>query len=185
MEDQQIVTLYWQRNETAIDQTQKKYDSYLQKIAWNILNDREDAGESVNDTYLAAWDSIPPNRPKVLSTYLGKLTRRISIDRLRKRTAQKRGSGEYTLCLDELSSCAAPGSPEEQLELQALADSIALFLKDQSREIRQVFIGRYYYMDPVKDIARYCGITEAKVKVLLHRTRQALREHLQKEGFAL
>lgn len=185
MEDQQIVALYWQRKEAAIDHTQKKYDTYLHKIAWNILNDREDAGESVNDTYLAAWDSMPPNRPKVLSTYLGKLTRRISIDRLRKRTAQKRGAGEYALCLEELSGCAAPGTPEQQLELQALADSIAVFLKTQSSEARQVFIGRYYYLDPVKEIARYCGITESKTKVLLHRTRQGLREHLQKEGFAL
>ena len=99
MEDRQIVALYWDRNEAAIDHTDKKYGKYLAKIAFNILSDREDTQESVNDTYLAAWNSIPPNKPTVLSTYLGKLTRRISIDRFRKKSSQKRGGGEYALSL--------------------------------------------------------------------------------------
>lgn len=185
MDDCRIVDLYWDRDQTAIDHTQRKYSAYLHKIAQNILSDLQDSEESVNDTYLAAWDSIPPNRPNVLSTYLGKLTRRISIDRLRSRTAQKRGGGEYPLCLEELSGCAAPGTPEDQLELQALADAIAAFLVTQTKQTRQVFIGRYYYMDPVKEIARYCGISESKTKVLLHRTRQALGDYLRQEGFAL
>ena len=94
MQDSQIVELYWNRNESAIDQTDKKYGRYLTKIAYNILADREDSMESVNDTYLAAWDSMPPHKPEVLSTYLGKLTRRISIDLFRKKSSQKRGGGE-------------------------------------------------------------------------------------------
>lgn len=185
MEDCQIVSLFLSRDQAAIDQTQKKYSAYLHKIAYNILADLQDSEESVNDTYLAAWDSIPPNHPAILSTYLGKLTRRISIDKLRCRTAQKRGGGEYVLCLEELSGCAGPGTPEEALELQALADAIATFLTTQSKQTRQVFIARYYYMDPMKEIARYCGITESKAKVLLHRTRQALRDYLRQEGFSL
>lgn len=185
MEDSQIVALYWDRNEAAIDQTQRKYGKYLEKIAYNILCNREDADESVNDTYLAAWNSMPPQRPGVLSTYLGKLIRRISIDLFRKKTADKRNGGEYALSLEEMSQCAGKNTTDEQLELQLLADSIAAFLGTQDAETRRAFIGRYYYMDSVKDIARYCRISESKVKVLLYRTRQRLREHLGEEGFAV
>ena len=97
MEDNRILDLYWRRDETAIDQTEKKYGKYLLTVAYNILADREDSKESVNDTYLAAWDSIPPHRPDAFCAYLSKLTRRISIDFFRKRTSQKRGGGEYAL----------------------------------------------------------------------------------------
>ena len=185
MEDSAIVTLYWDRDETAITHTQRKYGQYLLKIAVNILADREDSQESVNDTYLAAWNSMPPQRPGVLSTYLGKLTRRISIDCLRKRTSQKRGGGEYDLSLEELGDCTGGHSPEMELEAKALGAVIADFLQTQSPEVRNVFIGRYYYMDPVKDIARYCHISESKVKIILYRARQGLREHLEKEGYTL
>ena len=184
MEDSQIVALYFDRNEAAIDQKEKKYGRYLVKIAFNILADREDSQESVNDTYLAAWNSIPPNRPQILSTYLGKLTRRISIDLLRKRTAQKRGPGEYALSLDELDSCITGGDTTQQaVECQQLAQAIESYLRALGQEARNVFIARYYFLDPIKKIAGYCHITESKVKILLHRTRQGLREHLQKEGF--
>ena len=183
MQDEQIVALYFDRNESAIDQTQKKYGRYLTKIAFNILADREDSIESVNDTYLAAWNSIPPHKPQTLSTYLGKLTRRISIDLLRKRTAQKRGPGEYILSLDELEGCITDGDTTEQaVECQQLANAIEAYLRSLNDEARNVFIARYYFLDPVKKIAGYCHITESKVKILLHRTRQGLREHLQKEG---
>ena len=183
MEDSQIVSLYWQRQEEAIGQTEKKYGSYLTTIAYNILADWEDSRESVNDTYLAAWDSIPPHKPQVLSTYLGKLTRRISIDLFRKRTSEKRGGGEYILSLDELGRCIGSNSIEEAIDMQALSNAIATFLRTVSPEVRNVFIGRYYYLDPVKKIAGYCGITESKAKILLHRTRQDLWKFLEKEGF--
>lgn len=182
LEDTQIVSLYWDRNEAAIEHTDKKYGRYLTKIAYNILADREDSRESVNDTYLAAWDSIPPHRPEVLSAYLGKLTRRISIDKFRKRTSQKRCAGEYALSLQELEGCVGSNTTEEAVELQLLTDAIAEYLRQISQQARNVFIGRYYYLDPVKEIARYCRISESKVKVLLYRTRQGLWEHLQKEG---
>ena len=183
MDDSQIVSLYWQRNEEAIDRTEKKYGQYLTTIAYNILSDREDSQESVNDTYLAAWDSMPPHKPQVLSAYLGKLTRRISIDLLRKRTSQKRNGGEYALSLEELSECIGSNTAEETVDVQALSTAIAAFLRTASPEARNVFLCRYYYLDPVKKIAGYCGISESKVKILLHRTRQELWDYLQKEGF--
>ena len=186
MEDSAIVQLYWNRNETAISQTEQKYGTYLMKIAYNILEDREDSQESVNDTYLAAWNSIPPHKPGVLSTYLGKLTRRISIDLFRRKNSQKRGGGEYALALEELKDCVRGGTdPEQETQAKMLAQAIADFLENQSAQTRQVFVGRYYYMDPVKEIARYCRISESKTKILLYRARQALREHLEKEGFDL
>ena len=183
MEDSQIVSLYWQRKEEAIVRTDKKYGRYLTTIAYNILSDREDSRESVNDTYLAAWNSMPPQKPQVLSTYLGTLTRRISIDLFRKRASQKRGGGEYALSLEELGECIGNNTTEEAADVQALSNAIASFLRTVSPEARNVFLCRYYYLDPVKKIASYCGITESKAKILLHRTRQSLWEYLQKEGF--
>ena len=184
MQDSQIVALYWDRDEAAIDQTEKKYGQYLTTIANNILSDREDSMESVNDTYLAAWDSMPPHKPQVLSTYLGKLTRRISIDLLRRKTSQKRGGSEYTLSLQELEECISGGNTTEQaLDMQLLSQAIETYLRSVSQEARNVFLCRYYYLDPVKKIAAYCRISESKAKILLYRTRQGLLEHLRKEGF--
>lgn len=184
MDDSLIVELYWDRSETAIAQTEKKYGHYLAKIAYNILADREDTKESVNDTYLAAWNSIPPHRPTSLSTYLGKLTRRISIDLLRRKNSQKRASGEYALSLQELEDCISSGNTTEQaLDMQLLSETIEQYLRSITQEARNVFICRYYYLDPVKRIASYCRISESKVKILLHRTRQGLWAQLKKEGF--
>lgn len=183
MDDSQIVALYWDRNETAIDHTDKKYGRYLTKIAYNILADREDSQESVNDTYLAAWNSMPPHRPNVLSAYLGKLTRRISIDLFRKKNSQKRGGSQYDLSLQELESCVGENTTEQALDAQLLSQAIESYLRSIGEEARNVFIGRYYYLDPVKTVAGYCHISESKAKILLHRTRQGLWEHLQKEGF--
>lgn len=186
MEDERIVSLYWQRDESAIRETETKYSRYLIKIAYNILSDMEDSRESVNDTYLAAWNSMPPHRPGVLSTYLAKLTRRISIDRFRYRTREKRKQSEYELSLSELGDCVSGGNTtEEAVNVKLLADAIGIFLRLQSEEARNVFIGRYYFLDSVKDVAAYCGITESKCKTVLHRTRLALREYLIKEGFAV
>ena len=186
MEDSEIVALYFMRDEAALDITQKKYGSYLHKIAYNILQDLQDSQESVNDTYLAAWNSIPPNQPAVLSAYLGKLTRRISIDIFRKRNRLKRRDSEYTLSLAELEDCVAGGdTPEDLMQAQLLGESISAFVRQLPAQSRHVFVGRYYFMDPVKEIARYCCISEAKVKTLLFRMRSNLREYLRKEGFAV
>ena len=184
MEDEKIVDLYWQRSESAIRETEIKYDRYLTKIAYNILADAEDSRESVNDTYLAAWNSMPPHRPGVLSTYLGKLTRRISIDCFRRRTRQKRGGSEYEVSLSELGDCVSGGNTtEEIINVKLLADAIGIFLRLQSEDARNAFIGRYYYLDSLKEVAAYCGMTESKCKTLLFRTRVALKEYLREEGF--
>ena len=186
MEDEQIVTLYWDRDEAALQETEAKYDRYLTKIAYNILADMEDSRESVNDTYLAAWNSMPPQRPSVLSTYLGKLTRRISIDRFRYRIRDKRAGSEYAISLSELSDCVSGGNTAEEIvNAKALADAIGVYLRLQSKETQAAFLGRYYFLDPVKEIARYLGMSESKVKSLLYRTRLGLKEYLQKEGFCL
>ena len=184
MDDIEIVGLYWQRDENAIAYTDKKYRHYLNTIAYNILSDQGDSQESVNDTYLAAWNSIPPHRPQVLSTYLGKLTRRISIDMFRKRNANKRGGSEYALSLEELSECLSAGDTTvQELDCQMLSDAIAAYLKTLSQEARTVFLGRYYYLDPVAKIAQYCRISQSKVKILLYRPRQGLGQYLKEEGF--
>lgn len=186
MQDEKIVELYWNRDENAIRETQEKYENYLYKIAYNILSDKEDSSESVNDTYLAAWNSMPPHKPNVLSTYLGKLTRRISIDIFRKRNRIKRQGSEYALSLTELQDCISDdNSPEKDYEAQILGEAINAFLRTLSVDARNVFIGRYYFLDSVKDVANYCGISESKAKTLLHRTRNSLREYLEKEGFEI
>lgn len=186
MQDAQIVALYWQRDESAIEVTQKKYESYLSKIAYNILSDWEDSQESVNDTYMAAWNSMPPHKPEILSTYLGKLTRRISIDLFRKRNRLKRQASQYALSLSELEDCASPGSsPEDAMQTRILAEAINRFLRTLSKDARNLFIGRYYFMDPLKEVAAYCGIGESRAKSILYRTRCSLKAYLQKEGFDL
>ena len=184
MQDTDIVELYWNRDESAITETQNKYERYLTKIAYNVLEDFEDSKESVNDTYLAAWNSIPPHRPNVLSVYLGKLTRRISIDIFRKRNREKRKASQYALSLEELGECVpAPDGPEQAMDSKLLADAINKFLRNISEDARNAFIGRYYFLDPLKTVAGYCGMSEAKAKSLLFRTRCGLKEYLKKEGF--
>lgn len=186
MQDEKIVALYWQRDEAALQETQDKYERYLTKIAYNILANAEDSRESVNDTYLAAWNSMPPHKPEVLSTYLGKLTRRISIDIFRKRHRDKRKASEYAVSLTELAECvASPTSPQDTLEAQQLGAAINDFLRSLSEEARNLFIGRYYFLDPLREVAAYCGMSESKAKSKLFRTRNSLRIYLQKEGFDL
>ena len=185
MKDAEIVELYWQRDENAIRQTAEKYEAYLSKIAYNIVSDTEDSRECVNDTYLAAWNSMPEQRPNVLSTYLGKLARQISIDRLRRKTSQKRRASEYALSLSELEDIADRGTPETELDAGQLDEAINAFVRSLPEDARRVFIGRYYFFDPVKTVASYCGISEANAKTTLYRTRQKLKEYLVKAGFEL
>lgn len=184
MEDERIVDLYWARSESAISETETKYGHYLHKIAMNILNNQEDTQESVNDTYLAAWNSMPDNRPSILQAYLAKLTRRISIDRFRYKTREKRGASQYAISLSELEECLSAGNTtEEHVEAGLLSESIAAYLESLPSKTRRAFLGRYYYLDSMKEVAAYCGMTEAACKSLLHRTRLGLKTHLQKEGY--
>lgn len=186
MKDEMIVNLYWARNENAIYQTQVKYGAYLSRIAYNVLSDTEDSRECVNDTYLAAWNSMPTNRPSVLSTYLGKITRQISIDVFRKKHSQKRYASVYALSLDELGDTFTDGhTPEQELDGKMLAEAINRFLRTLPEADRNTFIGRYYFFDSLKKVAGYYGMSEAKVKSMLYRTRQKLKAFLVEEGFML
>ena len=184
MEDERIVALYWSRSEAAITETASKYGSYLNSISYNILSDREDAQECVNDTYHDAWNAMPPHRPSVLATFLGKITRRISIDRWRKRNADKRGGGELPLALEELEECVSgSGSVEEALRRRELAELLNGFLNTLSTTERRVFLCRYWYLDSIPSIARQFGFSQSKVVSMLHRTRGKLRVMLEKEGY--
>lgn len=184
MQDDMIVSLYWKRDEQAIEETEKKYEHYLTKIAYNILSDLEDSKESVNDTYLKAWNSMPPHKPGVLSTYLGKITRQVSIDIFRKRTSDKRQASEYAISLSELEECVSGGDTTAQnVEVHLLAAAISKFLYTLSPEARNTFVGRYYFMDTIHEIASYYGMSESKTKSMLHRTRLKLKAYLEQEGF--
>ena len=184
MEDERIVDLYWERNGSAITETAEKYGKYLHSISYQILQNAEDAEECVNDTYNDAWQSMPPHRPSVLSTFLGKIIRRISIDLWRKYSAEKRGGGAAALALDELEDCVS-GSEDvvtevERLELQKKLND---FLLSLSKLERQVFMCRYWYMDPISDIAKHFACSESKIKSMLYRTRKKLGTMLKKEGY--
>ena len=183
MEDEQILELYDRRDEAAIRETERKYGKYLAKIAYGVLANAEDSRESVNDAYLGAWNSIPPHRPSVLPAYLAKLTRRCAIDIFRRRHREKRRKSEYALSLDELADCVSGGnSPEETVALAELTQAIETYLCSLDSEARTVFIGRYFFLDSVREIAAYRHMSESKIKSLLFRTRKGLRGYLTREG---
>lgn len=183
MEDYQITLLFWQRNEAAIYAARDKYGTYCRSIALAVLGDYEDALECENDTYLAAWNSIPPNKPQSLSAYLGKLTRRIALNRLRNYRAAKRGGGQAEIPLQELGDAIAlTDDVVQRMEQRELAVHISKFLRGQSDHARRVFIRRYWYCDSIHKIAKSFGFSESKVKMMLLRTRNQLRDFLVKEG---
>ena len=181
MQDSQIIDLYFARNQEAIAATSAKYNSYCMKIALNILNSSEDREECVNDAYLAAWNSIPPNRPEKLSAYLGKLTRNLSLNRYKSNTAERRGGGEFALSLDELDDCIVDSIAEEQTE-EELGRYISDYLYTQSKEMRQVFVRRYFFNDSIVDICEKFDMSESKVKSMLHRARLGLKTYLGENG---
>lgn len=186
MDDKQIVDLYWERSEAAISETDKKYGSYFRYIADNILHNHEDAEECVNDTYLRAWNTMPPKRPNRLATFLGKITRNLSLNKYETRNAEKRGGGQIPCILEELQTCIPSGEDVAQIaEDRAVVEAINIFLATLSAESRKIFVRRYWYMSSVRDIATEYGISESKVKVTLFRTRNALKTHLEKEGIML
>jgi RNA polymerase sigma-70 factor (ECF subfamily) len=186
MDDNMIIDLYWERNESAISETDSKYGKYLTRIAVNILSDIEDSKESVNDTYLKAWNSMPPHKPCVLSAYLGKITRELSIDIFRRKHSVKRSSSQYALSLSELEECTvSPDDPMKQAELHILAEIIGKWLFTLSEEMRCVFVCRYYYMDSIHEISEYYSCSESKIKSMLHRARKSLREALEKVDFVV
>ena len=191
MEDHQIVELYWKRDEKAIAESQAKYGEYCIRIALNILDNMQDAEECVNDTYLRAWESIPPTRPVKLGAYQGKITRNLSLDRFKARKSAKRGNSLFQVSLDELNECVPGGSTgfgsgfDDETEARRIGECINRFLRKQPREVRDVFICRYFYSDSIGEITRRFGLTESKIKSMLHRTRQKLRKFLESEGIRL
>lgn len=183
MEDNAIVDLYFLRSEAAIVETDRKYGKYCYTIANNILANREDSEESVSDTYMAAWKSIPPRRPGVLATYLGKITRRIAIDRWRARSAYKRGGGEMDLALEELEDCLTDKTtPEDAVFKKELGRSVNRFLDGLTATERTVFLLRYWYLHPIGEIGDKFSFSHSKVTSMLYRLRGKLQKQLAKEG---
>lgn len=184
MEDNQIVELYWNRGEDAIAETAKKYGKYCYSIAYRILSDARDAEEAVNDTYMGAWNSMPPHRPSVLSTFLGKLTRRISISRWRERRADKRGGGQLPVAMEELAeTLSAPDTPEQVVEARELTAAIDRFLSSLPEEERDLFVCRYWYFASISELGAAFSAGAGKIKSRLFRTRNKLKAHLEQEGF--
>ena len=186
MEDERIVELYWERSESAISETETKYGRYLKTVAVNILSNEEDSLECVNDTYLNAWNAIPPARPKVLQAFLGKITRNLALDRYRAENAQKRGGGEIALALDELLDVSSRESVEDSVaDRTALTAALRRFLSGLSTEDRRIFLKRYWYFMPVKEISEEMALSQSSVKMRLLRMRGVLKEQLIKEGFEI
>jgi len=186
MEDQQIIELYWQRSEEAIAQTARKYGRYCHTIAYNILQNECDSDECVNDTYMRAWNSIPPRRPTLFSALLAAITRNLALDRYKHDSARKRGGGQVELALDELHECIPGGRSEEELiENRVLTEALNRFLGALPEQTRKVFMLRYWYFVPLKAIAEQTGKTESAVKSMLFRTRSELRSFLEKEDIQI
>ena len=183
MEDRKILELYLTRSEQAIRETEAKYGGYCYSVAMNILENRQDAQECVSDTWFSAWNSIPPQSPQVLATFLGSITRNLAIDRWRKNTAEKRGKGETQVLLDELAGCVAGSeSPETELLRKELTASLNRFLRKLPEKDRIVFLLRYYYAGTKEDIARKTGLSSNQVKYILQKVRKQLADTLKKEG---
>lgn len=184
MEDNIILELYWHRDEAAIPATAEKYGRYCNTVAINILSSAEDAEECVNDTWLHAWNAMPPHKPSLLSAFLGKLTRNLAFNRYKQTHAQKRGGGETALVLEELEECISGGDTvEQEIDRKELVKELNAFLAGLSPETRRCFVRRYWYCDSVRHIAAEKGRTQASVTMLLSRTRQQLKDHLIQKGY--
>ncbi len=186
MDDNGIIQLYWDRNDQAIIATSEKYGHYCKAIARNILNNEEDAEECVNDTYLNAWNSMPTHWPEQLAAFLGKITRNLSFNKYKRNHSEKRGGGEITLVLDELTDCVSDiDTVEQTIDRQELAKAISSFVKGLPVEKRNIFVRRYWYADSVSDIAKDYGMLQGTVSKTLERTRKQLKAYLTERGFEL
>jgi len=184
--DQQLLVLFWNREEEALDITMQKYGRILYKVAHNILHNGQDAEECVNDTLMQAWKTIPPKQPEFLSAYLAKITRNFSLQRWRKAGTAKRGGGQGSLILDELKETVPhPNSAEQSFENTQVLRSINMFLGKMDADSRIVFVRRYFFGDSVQDICARFGAGQSKIKSMLFRARQKLRIHLEQEGIAI
>ena len=183
MEDRDIISLYFARDEKAIKESTRKYGNYVTGISMSILRNALDAEECVNDTWLKAWNSIPPQNPPSLKVYLGRLVRHLSIDRLRTITRLKRNR-EFDVALDELVNCALPEETDES-DMAALTAALNEFLEGLNIVDRRLFVGRYWHLYPVSKLAQAYGLSESNTSVKLHRMREKLRVYLTERGFTV
>lgn len=184
MEDSQIIELYWKKDPNAITETKEKYGAYCFSVADHILHDREDSEECVNDTWFHAWNAMPPQRPVRLRMFLAKITRNLSFNRFKARSAEKRGGGEIILVLDELAECLESETDvESAYEVRELGQCIQRFVKALPERDGNIAMRRYFFAEPVAVIAKRYGLTENNVMVILSRTRKKLKDHLIKEGY--
>ncbi len=183
MEDKKIIELYFARNESAISETDKKYGAYCRAIAYRILEDHLDSEEVANDTYLRLWSSIPPKNPDPLKPYVGRISRNLALDIYDAKRAVKRHG--VTLALEELAECLPSENGREIGESVALSDSLSRFISSLSEREKIIFVRRYFYLCPIAEIAESLALKESTTAMSLSRTREKLRKHLIKEGFAL
>lgn len=183
MDDQEIIGLYFARDEQAIVATQMKYGTYCMSIAQRILNQQQDSEECVSDTWMRTWNAIPPGAPEHLRPFVGKITRNLALNRLRSEAAQRRGGGNVVMALEELRDCVPDGStPEDALEEKLISDAVNSFLGGLPKEKRVAFVLRYWYLYSLPEISEKMGIRESKLKSMLFRLRKELKAHLEQEG---
>lgn len=182
MEDNAIINLFWQRNQSAIEESNRKYGSYCRSIAFGVLHNQEDAEECVNDTWLRAWDSIPPQKPDKLSAFLGRITRNLALDRYDYNHAAKR-SGSVDVLLSELSDCI-PDSRDDYAGLE-LTELLNRFLRALPEKQRNLFLRRYWYCESIEELCKRYRMSQSAVKSDLFRTRNRLKEYLEKEGVGI
>ena len=186
MEDTAILDLYFARNELAIVETDRKYGSYCYSVAERILGNHEDSEETVSDTFLHAWNAIPPQRPGLLRLFLAKITRNLAFTRWRSQTAEKRGGGETALVLEELAYCIPGGErPDDRLNGKELAAAIRAFLDTLPEREQDIFLRRYFYVEESDAIAARYGMKRSNVLRILSRTRVKLKTYLTQEGYDL
>ena len=186
MDDRRIVELFLERSEEAILETDIKYGRYCHKIAFNVLGNDEDSEECVNDAYMRAWGSIPPNEPDSMASYIGRITRNLDLDRLRQKQSDKRGNGEVPVVLDELAECVSGHDELERRQDSAeIAAAIDSFLDELNSVERGVFMRRYWMMEPIADVANRYDISVSKTTTMLFRLRNRLKKHFMKEGIPL
>ena len=186
MDDNQIIELFFARDEGAIEAVQREYGGYCVSIARNILGDQGTAEECVNDGWLKCWQSIPPQRPRSLKSFAGRIARNLALSACRARTAQKRGGGQVRLALDELDEVVSGGeTPEDALDRAAFRAALDGFLAGLEPRNRNLFLRRYWYLDSVEQLAKRFHMSKTQVTTTLHRLRVKLRAHLEQEGFEL
>ena len=184
MKDEEIIGLYFDRDERAITESDLKYGRYVFTVAQNILKSREDSEECVNDTWLRSWNTIPPKRPSFLRMFFAEITRNLAFDRYRREHAKKRSDGELPLVLDELEECISDRrSVEDEIIGEELSDCISKFVRNLPERDGNLFLRRYFFTESVQDIAKMYGMKPNNVTVILKRVREKLRKHLVKEGY--